>query len=376
MWARAIVAALATAVAGGWIGQASAGGDPGSRDRRIQHLAFAGPALAGGAVVWGEEYRDGSLAVIRRRPGRGARVVHRIAAPSGRDRERSFLGLPGALSASPSWIAYGLDDAKVTVDGDQVSSEAHSLAFGARDGGVFHDLLPGCDDAAYIATASEGDAVAIGQTHGSCGDEEATRVWLIDGDAAPRLIYQAPGPFVAMRQVQLAGRWIAWSEGGLGAGDRQITVADRAGGSIAARLTPRDFAGGSSFSAFDIDAAGNVVALGGPQPRCYYVCVTWRNIGGGPAHTISRRALDGRVAIANGRIAYVTIKGLHPRRLIVADLAGKPVRRLGRFSRTRRPIGDLALSGNRIAWGVLSTDGDLVPGAPGTIRTARLPGHG
>lgn len=120
--------------------------------------------------------------MIQQRPGRGARAVHRIPAPTGRDRERSFLGVPGALSASSRWIAYGLDDARVTVDGDQVSHELHSRAFGARGGGVFRDLLPGCADAAYIATASEGDAVAIGQDGGSCEGEDATRVWLIDGD--------------------------------------------------------------------------------------------------------------------------------------------------------------------------------------------------
>lgn len=364
---------LAIVVAAGCGTGEPAGDDAGSRGHRVQHLAFAGPAFAGRALVWGEEYRDGSLAVIRQRPGRRAQVVHRIATPSGRDRERSFLGLPGALSASSKWIVYGLDNAKVTVDGDLVVHEPHSRAFGTYGGGPFRELLPGCGDAAYVATATEADAVAIAQVGGSCGGEYATRVWVIEGGAGPRLVYRAPGARVAMRQVQLAGRWIAWSEGGSGAGDKRITVADRASGNIAARLTPGDFAGGTTFSAFDIDAAGNVVALSGPQPRCYYVCVTWRNINGGPRRTISRRALDGRVAVANGRVAYVSVRGLSPDRLIVADLAGKPIRRFGRFSRARRPIGDLAMTDDSIAWAVLGTDGDLVPGAPGTIRRARLP---
>jgi hypothetical protein len=74
--------------------------------------------------------------------------------------------------------------------------------------------------------------------------------------------------------------------------------------------------------------------------------------------------------------AYVSVRGLGAGRLIVADLAGKTIRRLDRFSRSRRPIGDLALTDSRIAWAALATDGDLKPGAPGTIRSARLPGLG
>lgn len=231
---------LAIVVAAGCGTGEPAGDDAGSRGHRVQHLAFAGPAFAGRALVWGEEFRDGSLAVIRQRPGRRAQVVHRIATPSGRDRERSFLGLPGALSASSKWIVYGLDNAKVTVDGDLVVREPHSRAFGTYGGGPFRELLPGCGDAAYVATATEADAVAVAQVGGSCGGEYVTRVWVIEGGAGPRLVYRAPGARVAMRQVQLAGRWIAWSEGGSGAGDKRITVADRASGNIAARLTPGD----------------------------------------------------------------------------------------------------------------------------------------
>jgi hypothetical protein len=339
----------------------------------IQHLAFAGPALAGGAVLWGEEYRDGSLAVIRERAGGRAAVVHRIAAPTGNNRERGFLGVPGALSASSTWTAYGLDDAIVTSHGDSVSSEANARGFAARGGAAFRDLLPACGGAGYIATASEGDALAIGQAGADCGGRSATRVWLFEGDAAPRLIYQSAETYVGLRQVQLAGPWVAWSEGGSGGGDTQITIADRASGAVVARLRPRDFAGGRSFSAFDIDADGTVVALSGPQPRCYYVCVSRLNLRDRRSHTITRRAMDGSVAISGGRIAYVSRRGLFPRRLIVARRDGRVLRRLGRFGRSRRPIGDLALTRRRVAWAVVRGDGDVVPGARGSIHTARLP---
>jgi hypothetical protein len=72
----------------------------------------------------------------------------------------------------------------------------------------------------------------------------------------------------------------------------------------------------------------------------------------------------------------VSVRGLSAGRLIIADLAGETIRRLDRFSRSRQPIGDIALSDSRIAWAVLASDGDLKPGAAGAIRGARLPGPG
>jgi hypothetical protein len=321
-------------------------------------LAAAGPALAGSAVVWGEERGDGSLAVVRRAAGGRARVVHRIAAPKGKHRRRAFGGVPGGLSASSTWIAYAQDDATVEVDGDSVSSEVDVRAYGSRNGGPFRDLLPGCGGAAYISTASEGDAVAIGQSSGECGGRDAGRVWLIEGQSPPRLLYESADPYLSIRQVQLAGPWLAWSEGGTGAGDTKITVVDRASGAVAAHYEPTDFAGGRTFRAFDIDAAGNVAALSGPQPRCYYVCVTVRNVKGGARRTITRRAIDRTVAIAGGRIAYASQRHGLARRIVVTRLDGTVVRRLGRFGRSRQPIHDLALTPRRVAWAVVQ-DGEV-----------------
>ncbi len=334
--------------------------------------AAAGPALAGDAIVWGQQRRDGSLAVLRKPLGRPPRVLHRIPALKARNRVRSFSGLPGALSASTGWVAYGLNDATVQVDGDSFGVESSVRAFGSRGGGRFRSLLPRCDGAAYIATASEGDAVLIGQAGARCGGRDGTRVWLIEGARAPRLLYESRERGLGMRQVQMAGTWVAWSEGGHGVGDERITVAERASGKVVARYTTKDFAGGRGFRAFDIDDEGNVVALSGPQPRCYYDCVTVRNIRANTKRTISHRASHGSVAIAAGRIAFVERRRLWPRRIVLTDLSGRVLRHLDRFGRARRPLGDLALSRDRIAWAVLRGERDAAPGAPGSIETARL----
>jgi hypothetical protein len=95
MAARGVVMVLAMAVAAGCGGAEPAGLDAGSRGHRVQHLAFAGPALAGGAVVWGEKYRDGSRAVIRKRPGRRPRSC----TGSRRPRARTASGRSSAFRA-------------------------------------------------------------------------------------------------------------------------------------------------------------------------------------------------------------------------------------------------------------------------------------
>ena len=150
-------------------------------------------------------------------------------------------------------------------------------------------------------------------------------------------------------------------------------MAEKASGTVVARYTTKDFAGGHGFSAFDLDEDGNVVALSGRQPRCYYVCVTVRNIHGSSKRTLTRRAMDGSVAIAGGRIAYVGQRKLRATRIVLTRLNGRVVRRLGRFGRERQPLRELALREDRIAWAVLRSDGDAVPGAPGRIRSAKLP---
>jgi hypothetical protein len=311
----------------------------------VSGKAVAGPALAGEAVVWGEEYADGSLAVVRRAAGTAPEVVHRIAAPDDENGDRSFYGLPGAVSASERWIGYAMDDAIWESDGgDSVSSELRGRAYGSLDGGEFRSLLP-CGDAAYVSTAADGDALAIGLDGATCNGRDGTWVWLVEGTEQPKAVYLHEG-FLALRQVQVAGPYVAWSEGGSGGGDVRIRVARRSDGEQIAVLRPSDFGGRRTFEAFDIDARGNVAALTG---RCDYTCLHIRNVNnGGRPRTLARNA-GGRVAVDGGRVAYVA-----GNRVVVRTLKGRLKRSFGRFTRTRQPRGELALAGGRLAWSVLS----------------------
>lgn len=91
---------------------------------RVTEIPAAGPALDGRAVVWGEEYADGSLAVIRRRAGGRPRVLTRIPGTGEEDRYLSFSGLAGGLTASDGHFVYGLLSCTLTRNSfDSVSSD-------------------------------------------------------------------------------------------------------------------------------------------------------------------------------------------------------------------------------------------------------------
>src|SRR5687768_17299122 len=72
--------------------------------------ASAGPALAGDAVLWGEERADGSAVLYRRAPGQPRQAIVRLEAPTQRGHSRGFGGVPGAVAASPTRIAYTLSN--------------------------------------------------------------------------------------------------------------------------------------------------------------------------------------------------------------------------------------------------------------------------
>ncbi|MGI8594514.1 MAG: hypothetical protein ACR2ML_09170 [Solirubrobacteraceae bacterium] len=60
-------------------------------------------------------------------------------------------------------------------------------------------------------------------------------------------------------------------------------------------------------------------------------------------------------------MVYVAVRGGRPDRLVLASFDGSAPRTLDRFTGSRELIGDLAMSGDTVAWGVLSA-----PGEPGT----------
>ena len=315
----------------------------------VKGLANAGPALAGDTVVWGQEYADGRAAIYARAPGQPARAVLRLAAVKGKGHKRDFGGIPGALSASPTRLAYALQDSVATRhSSDSVGIEASVKAQLSIAGGAFTDPL-GCAGA-YVTTAAEGDVVAIGVN----GQPPCAGVW-IAGAPARRI-----SATTEVRQVRLAGPWVAWLEGTGGIG-RQITVADVATGAKVATFpatSPR-----RAWQVFDLDDRGTFVAATGAE------VVTFTLTDRRP-RVIARRIWSSTVATAGGRVAYIAQnRRSGPGRLLLTDLTGRVLRRLDRYGPARRPTGEVALTNRRAAWSVLRTRDENTLVGPGSVLT-------
>lgn len=90
--------------------------------RTYRGMAFAGPAISRDSVVWGTEYSDGTGAVKV-----DGRVVTRFERPKGKKRSRSFTGVPGAVSASPTRLVYTLVDTVDLGGGSDYGSSASTF---------------------------------------------------------------------------------------------------------------------------------------------------------------------------------------------------------------------------------------------------------
>jgi hypothetical protein len=308
-------------------------------------MAFAGPAISGDSVVWGVEYRDGSGSVKV-----DGRVVTRFAHPHGKKNSRSFTGVPGAVSASPTRLVYTRVDSRVIDEGsDYVGIASRFTPLVSAAGGPFTNPL-GCTTGANVTTAVDGDTVVLGVM----GEQPCAGVY-VDG----RKI-DTRGE---SRQVRVAGPYVAWLDALGGAGDR-ITVADRASGAVIA--TYPSPSGPRTWQVFDIDEQGNIVAVSGDRLIAFSVSA--------PQQRVLAKGLWGSsVATAAGRVAYISADAnVAPDRLVLADLNGNVLKRLDRYGKRRWPVGEIALTDRWAAWSVKRAIYDK-PTGPGNVFLQKLP---
>jgi hypothetical protein len=306
-------------------------------------MAAAGPAIAGNSVVWGAEYSDGSGAVKV-----DGRVVTRFEDPKGKKRRRSFTGVPGAVSASPTRVVYTLVDWRIVDEGsDYVSEESTFTPLVSVAGGPFTNPL-GCATGDNLTTAVDGDTVVLGVM----GEQPCAGIY-VDG----RKI-DTRGE---SRQVRVAGPYVAWLDAS-GGGDR-ITVADRASGAVVATYPAPSLR--RSWEVFDIDEQGNIVAVQGERLVAFSLTVPKPRV-------LAKRLWGSSVSTAAGRVAYISMDAdSAPDRLILADLSGKVLRRLDRYGKRRWPVGEVALTDRWVAWSVKRASYDA-PSGPGNVFLKKL----
>ncbi|WP_157592641.1 hypothetical protein [Solirubrobacter soli] len=315
---------------------------PAAHAKRFNGMAFAGPAISGDSVVWGTEYTDGSGAVKV-----DGRVATRFERAKGKKRSRSFTGVPGAVSASPTRIVYTRVDSRVTDSGsDYVSESSTFTPLVSAAGGPFTNPL-GCTTGANITTAVDGDTVVLGVM----GEQPCAGVY-VDG----RKI-DTRGE---SRQVRVAGPYVAWLDAPGGGGDL-ITVADRATGAVLATYPSKR----SSWEVFDIDEQGNIVAVGGDGLVAFSLAAPTPRV-------LAKRLWASSIATAAGRVLYVSEDANSgPDRLVLADLDGKILKRLDRYGSRRWPEGEVALTDRWAAWSVKRATYDDIRG-PGNVFLKKL----
>jgi hypothetical protein len=327
-----------------------------------RHMAAAGPAFSGAAIVWGEEPEDGSASVLRWTPGGRIERLYRIPAPRSRNREVAIR----QLTASAERVTFARSDDHVVERGsDFIGYESRTTTLGSLGAAAFAPLLTGCTDGYSRATATDGATVALATRGERCADGTRTdRVWLIDGPGPPRLMFSAPDGD-ELTGVALAGPYLAWS-----VRDR-ITIVRRADGAPVADYTAADL-GARFLLEWDLDADATIVATTTGRSACRHTCVRVQRQGAAP-RTITRRGGDD-VAIAGGRLAFATYSRGSRGIFVLTDLDGRVLRHLDRTTRDRGLLG-FALEPDRIAWAM--TLGDRAAGSHwtnrGLVRTTTLP---
>jgi hypothetical protein len=340
-------------------------------------LGFAvGPAFAGDAVMWGEEAPNGAVRVQLGAPGREPVLVHRVRPATARKTERGFSGFPSVFAASPERFAAIVHTSTVTFeDSDSISTSSTNAAISGRFGGGA-EVLSGAisrrgDEGCKGRTLYEhpevvdvdGHRVAIGQFAYECDRDDATweaTVVVVAGGARTTI---AAGTQASIRDVALAGRYVAWLRDDA---EDELVVHDLEAGAAVLRVTQDDVAA-RGFDELALQEDGTVAFLVSNRS---FRRVMWAS----PATPGVRQLAGGfefrDLALAGGRALYERV--VHPRRftgeLLLRPLTGEPPRRLAFFPERRRRVGDLDLTATRATWAEQPTERGYEPRATGPAR--------
>jgi hypothetical protein len=332
----------------------------------------AGPALAGDSVMWGEEARNGAVRVMMGAPGREPLLVHRVRPATARKTERGF---GGTLSASAQRFAAIVSTSTVTFEeSDSITTASTNAAVSGRFGQpveIVSGSIPrrgdqGCERGTVYerpeAVAVNGDRVAVGVISDECGPDE--RPWddgvVIVAGTTRTTIRTGQQGFI--RDVALAGRYVAWVRN---AEEDEVVVHDLVTGAAVLRVTQDDVAA-RGFDELALQDDGTVAFLVSNRRSQR---VMWASPATPGVQRLARGSEFRDLALAGGRALYerVVSRRRFTGELLVRPLSGEP-RRLAFFPERRRRVGDLDLTATHATWAVQPTERGYEPRATGPAR--------
>ena len=318
-----------------------------------------GPAFAGESVMWGEEARNGATRFVLDLPAREPVLVHRIAPPTAPRTERGFRSTPASFDASADRFAAVVVTSTILYDDfDSVASASTNAAVSGRFGApveVVSGAIPDRGDRAcafgapafqYVeAVAVDGERLAVGQFEDECVHDNGPwtdTVTVYDGGAATTVHSGEQG---AIRDVALAGRFVAWVRDGE---EDEVVVHDLRAGAEVLRLTQDDLA----TRRIDELALQDDGTVAFSMSNRSFQRLAWAAPGTPGARALARGPEFRGLALDGGRVLYERV--VAPRRvaaeLLLRPLGGGEPRRLASFPERRRRVGDLDLDGARAAW--------------------------
>jgi hypothetical protein len=331
-----------------------------------------GPALAGDRVAWGEEARSGGVRVVT---GRERRVIHRLAAPTAPRTTRGFMGVPAIFGASATtWAALAHTSTSRQESPDSASTTLSPVAFGGPIGAA-PAVLGGCvvargdDDCGPDVCSSpdgvavDGERIAVAHQGAPCDRPEEPGAWIVvHGPAAP-VVVPAAGE---VRDVALAGRYLAWTEWGE---QSRLVVHDLAAGA-AALIVRAGAVRARQFDELALQADGAVAFTFHNRRSGGGATVAWAAPGRPGVRQLDRHvgfyvelALDGRRLLYERVVSERQFTG----ELVLRRLDGR-ARRLAFFPERRRRVGGVDLEGDRAAWAVQPTRRGYDPPPRGPAR--------
>jgi len=296
-------------------------------------VLWQGPTLAGEAMVWAEASGGtGSLHLWTSR--RGDRIVYRS----------DSLALTRPFASSRKLIAFERTFPSCPPPPGHVCPDGADALIGPLTGPYRILARPRTCFLAGIGNALALDGGVAAYLELDC-TRQRLRVVARDVERAerPRVLRDAAFSGGCCRDIAIAGRYVAWSDG------RDVVVYDRLARRVGyrARIGPR---GINVDFGFDLQRDGKLavafrlveLARGGPTT------IAWLSPSRPLLHLLPFRGSDTRIRIAGDRIAFERYVRPTKSALVVADL-DRSARTLARFEESTR-LGGFDFDGQRLVW--------------------------